>query len=121
MTTPIDPNDSHTLTTIYNEVLDREAQYITDCLNSAEGLISQDELEGMELDRTRSAILAVARAVCPEHHAVYDTREFVLVPVESARQWIDTYRYDNASDELIEIMNAAGRWTGIYEESEADR
>lgn len=92
MTTPIDPNDSHTLTTIYNEVLDCEAQYITDCLNSAEGLISQDELEGMELDRTLSAVLAVAQAVVPEGFAAYDTREFVLVPFED----IDRYQMSAA-------------------------
>ena len=61
--TPIDPTNEVGLKDAYNTGVEAAHQ---------QGIPSTQHWQGIE---------AVARAVCPEHHAVYDTRTHVAVPV----------------------------------------
>jgi hypothetical protein len=47
-----------------------------------------------------TGLLAVARAVCPEHHAVYDTRTHVAVPIEDAPDGRESVLYMYDSDHV---------------------
>lgn len=51
-------------------------------------------------------LLAVARSVCPEHHAVYDTRTHVAVPIGMARTLIGALTNPNRTDDYIDQIVA---------------
>lgn len=83
---PIDPTNTEQLLMVHNDAMVKHDRYIADVVNSWEGNVSQETIDDMLNDRPHNAILAVARAVCPAHHAVFDTRTHVAVPVAEIRE-----------------------------------
>jgi hypothetical protein len=82
MTTPIDPTDV--------EALGRIAYENNTILPGTIGTpATWDEMERWPEERIpwTSSGLAVASAVCPEHHAVYDTRTHFVVPRDEVPEW----------------------------------
>ena len=58
------------------------------------------------LDDPMAGVVAVARAVCPEHHAVYDTRTHVAVPVMALEDLLEQH------DHFLYMMESPleGEW-----------
>lgn len=82
---PIDPMDGEALRVVMWQASNRHARDIQSFINDWEGTPPDGELHLLEVLTDTDTATAVARAVCPEHHAVYDTRMHVAVPAELVR------------------------------------